>query len=79
MIVSALGLNVMYCVVVAVLWQEQRWNDYLAGMVVAWILFPVAIVVALLLGALVGFHIFLMAKKTTTFEFIISLREKERV
>jgi hypothetical protein len=48
-------------------------------MVVAWILFPVAIVVALLLGALVGFHIFLMAKKTTTFEFIISLREKERV
>lgn len=79
MIVGALSLNVLYCTGVALLWQEQRWNDYLAGMVIAWILLPVAIVVTLLLGALVGFHIFLIVKKTTSFEFIMSLREKERV
>lgn len=79
MIVAAMSLNVLYCTGVALLWQEQRWNDYLAGMVIAWILMPVAIIVALLLAALSVFHIFLMVNKTTSFEFIMKMREKEKL
>lgn len=50
------------------------WENYKAAMVVSWCHLAVAIPLVLLLSALVGLHIYLIAKGLTTFEFIMKKR-----
>lgn len=74
MIAATLTYIVLFVAAVAVVWRQHMWENYKAAMVASWCHLAVAIPLVLLLSALVGLHIYLIAKGLTTFEFIMKKR-----
>lgn len=77
MIISAFLFKLFFLVAVGLAYQEQNWYNFLAVMVIAWILFAVTLPLAFMLFALVCFHMMLISKGMTTFEFIMMQREQD--
>jgi hypothetical protein len=64
----------VYIVAMAVLWQEQRWDDYQTQMIVVWVFAIVVCVFWVLLSNLVVLHLYLIYKGLTTYQFIMQQR-----
>lgn len=77
MIISAFLFKLFFLVAVGLLYEEQNWVNYIPAMVIAWILFAVTLPLAFMLFALVCFHMMLISKGNTTFEFIMMQREQD--
>jgi hypothetical protein len=77
MIFSALINLALFLVGIAMLWDEGLWNYYLAKMIIAWITGGVVSVFVVLLLGLVSFHVYLIYKGKTTYEFLMEDKIKK--
>ncbi len=66
MIVSAEAYLLFFVVAVGLLWMENRWHLFLAGMILSWIVSILAFVFLLMVAALIGRHVYLIKRNITT-------------
>ena len=78
MISSLTAYLTIFIASVCVLWAEQQYYSFLVGMVVNWLFLVPAVISVLPVAVLVCLHCFLMCKGVTTYEFIMSKKEKEK-
>lgn len=71
MIVSAEVYLVLFVVAMGLLWNENRWEEFLGGMILSWIVSVLAFIFVLMVGALIGLHIYLIKRNITTLEFVM--------
>ena len=71
MIVSAEVYLVLFLVAMGLLWKENRWEEFLGGMILSWIVSVLAVIFVLMVGALIGLHIYLIKRNITTLEFVM--------
>lgn len=79
MICTAFTYLLVFTASVAVLWRQANWGEFVAAMVFNWICSLLTLVFSLLLLLLIGLHCYLSYLGLTTFDYIISKREKSRV
>lgn len=77
MIFSALVNLALFLVGISMLWNEGEWNYYIVKMIISWIAGGVVAVFVLLILALVSFHIYLICKGKTTYEFLMEDKIKK--
>ena len=56
----------------SLLWNEGRWENYLVEMIFVWIMMVILTIFWLLNLSLIIFHMFLIRKGTTTYDFLYS-------
>ena len=62
---------------VCLLWGEQKWRQYLPQMIVGWAISFFVALLAVSVLALIVFHVFLICKGLTTFDYIIGKRNSQ--
>ena len=76
MVVSITILMVLFIAAVGET-SEGNWKDYKAGMIVGWITLGIVVPFLVLILILLGFHIFIMIKGKTTYDFLMERRQKK--
>jgi hypothetical protein len=71
MIVSAEIYLVLFVLSIALLWSENRWEEYLAGMIVNWVIAVLAAIFVIMVGALIVLHGYLIKRNITTLQFVM--------
>ena len=72
MIVAALVHMLFYVVALGILWGENRWKEEYLGMMIAnWFIGAIVLLFMVLVTMLILFHLFLMWRGITTFDYIM--------
>ena len=71
MIVSAEIYLILFILSIALLWSENRWEEYLAGMIVNWVIAVLAAIFVIMVGALIVLHGYLIKRNITTLQFVM--------
>jgi hypothetical protein len=71
MIVSAEIYLILFVLSIALLWSENRWEEYLAGMIVNWVIAVLAAIFVIMVGALIVLHGYLIKRNITTLQFVM--------
>ena len=77
MLFSALANLIIYVSSVAVLWAENKWENYVNRMIANWTIGFVALIFLFLVLALTILHLYLIRNGLTTFEYILSKKTLE--
>jgi len=73
MLILSIAINFsVYIAGMVVLWKEDGWRGFMAAMVAVWSLSVIVAVIEILVLSLLCFHIFLMTKGMTTYDYLVS-------